>query len=117
MSSATLIDHIYTNDLDNVLLPGIIISDISDHFPIFINDSLHTSSKNPSVTKIRDTKNLVPESFLIDLDQKLSSVFLAHTNSESNADDLFSLFHKTFFNLADCHAPVRNMSQRARKSS
>ena len=117
MSSATLIDHIYTNDLDNVLLPGIIISDISDHFPIFINVSLHTSSKNPSVTKIRDTKNLVPENFLIDLDQKLSSVFLAHTNSESNADDLFSLFHKTFYNLADCHAPVRNMSKREREKA
>ena len=33
--SATIIDHILTNILDDNFDTGIIISDISDHFPVF----------------------------------------------------------------------------------
>lgn len=31
-----LIDHLYTNDMDNKATSGIIINDISDHLPVFI---------------------------------------------------------------------------------
>jgi hypothetical protein len=33
--SATLIDNIFTNDLDNYAFSGLLLSDISDHLPIF----------------------------------------------------------------------------------
>ena len=33
--SATLIDHIWTNKVGNVYNSGIIISSLSDHFPVF----------------------------------------------------------------------------------
>ena len=36
-NNATIIDHIVTNDcVNNVLNAGILVSDISDHFPIFV---------------------------------------------------------------------------------
>ena len=34
--SATLIDHIYTNNSQNHITAGILIDDISDHLPTFI---------------------------------------------------------------------------------
>lgn len=34
-NSATIIDHIWTNDFDNYLTSGILFCSISDHFPIF----------------------------------------------------------------------------------
>ena len=34
-SSATLIDHIYTNDITASHIAGIIITDVADHFGIF----------------------------------------------------------------------------------
>ena len=33
--SATLIDHIFTNELDSTVSSGLLINDISDHLPIF----------------------------------------------------------------------------------
>ena len=41
--SATLIDNIFTNELTNQIISGLLINDISDHFPIL---SLTRSSPN-----------------------------------------------------------------------
>jgi len=42
--SSTVIDHIMTNDHKNSILPGIIKTDLSDHFPIFCSIDTVTSS-------------------------------------------------------------------------
>ena len=34
-TSATSIDHIVTNDCKNLIFPGIVKTDLSDHYPIF----------------------------------------------------------------------------------
>lgn len=34
--SATLLDNVFTNDLENKLESGLLINDISDHLPAFI---------------------------------------------------------------------------------
>jgi len=70
-SSATLIDHMYSNNLLNILTPFILlIEDISDHFPVILllNNTKHNS---PSNDHIRDTKNFNVEKFQIDLHEKL----------------------------------------------
>ena len=38
-TTATIIDHIYTNNynVNSKLLQGILVTDVSDHFPIFWN--------------------------------------------------------------------------------
>ena len=35
-NSKSLLDHIYSYNLNNQLVPGIAIRDISDHYPVFI---------------------------------------------------------------------------------
>ena len=34
-TSATLIDHIFTNSLENSIISGLVINDVSDHLPVF----------------------------------------------------------------------------------
>ena len=42
-SSASLIDNIFTNSI-SLFVPGILIADVSDHFPIFLRTSLNHNS-------------------------------------------------------------------------
>ena len=37
--SATLIDNIFTNDINNITRAAVIISDVCDHYPIFVQKS------------------------------------------------------------------------------
>lgn len=46
-----MIDHIYTNITENIVTPGILLHDISDHFPIFC--IVHNS-----VSKMQKLKNV-----------------------------------------------------------
>ena len=45
--SSSIIDHIITNDHKNIIFPGIIKSDLTDHYPIFcfIDDVVTCSNK------------------------------------------------------------------------
>jgi len=54
--SATLIDHIYTNNVTHESTSHILTEDISDHLPIMllINNSIHKAI--PSNNYIRDAK-------------------------------------------------------------
>ena len=44
--SSTIIDHNVTNDHEHSILPGIIRTDITDHYPIFCSIELSTLSKS-----------------------------------------------------------------------
>ena len=68
--SATLIDNIFTNSLNNVAHSGILLTDISDHFPIFHlslpNKSNHVGDKCNYKFRIFNTKNTERFQKLID---------------------------------------------------
>ena len=44
--SATLIDHIWTNDMQNYIRSGILYSSISDHFPVLSLFSTNAQNYN-----------------------------------------------------------------------
>ena len=115
-NKATLIDHIYTNDLNKSMHTYVLVSDISDHFPIL---ALVKNSKpyynTPPTSLIRDTTNFNVENFLIDLEDKLSDFekkFLLQT-----AHDLF----QKFLNITSIkesfpkHAPLKKASRKQQK--
>lgn len=57
-TSATLIDHIFTNDITKKLNSGILVTDLSDHFPIFTvsKGSRHTNLPQATVKQTRQFK-------------------------------------------------------------
>ena len=55
--SVTLIDNIFTNDIDD-MFSGIILADISDHFPIFcMSNNLHTTRQTQPIMKREISEN------------------------------------------------------------
>ena len=50
-NSATIIDHILTNDYEHFIIPGIVeTNEISDHFPILCQDNLTQTRKKADST-------------------------------------------------------------------
>ena len=66
-SSATLIDNIFTNNItSDKLVPGILYTDISDHFPVFLLDSsFMANSQVPRVPKSSSRENHLPKAIFL----------------------------------------------------
>ena len=93
--SATLIDNIMTNVLDNKINYGIFVNDISDHFPIFsvtYFPSFKNSSDNEESYTFREINSINIENFCNALQiSNWSSVY-----SQSDADKAYELFLHLF---------------------
>jgi len=62
---ATLLDHIYTSNIKMPVQPGIILSDLSDHLPLFVMiKSSCLKQKHSSITLRHNYKNLDRSTFL-----------------------------------------------------
>ena len=57
----SLLDNIFSNNIDLVSMAGIIFDDISDHFPIFTSCTLQLSAKAPSTTRRMFDQQKLPE--------------------------------------------------------
>ena len=117
-STATIIDHIITNDNKNDISPAIFdTSEISDHYPILCEISLLTDFK-PKVTTsyYRDKTNFDSESFNIDLNQILYSYFSNLTSlTDNNFNNVFNKFISLISQSIDKHAPLKKFSRRQQK--
>ena len=56
-----------------------------------------------------------PEQFLEDLENRISNEFFSQENIQRDADKLFTAFHDIFYETADGHAPIRDMTNRERE--
>ena len=109
--SATLIDHIVTNDLKNSIR-GIIQSDIGNHFPYFalikcVNKKKKTS--NNVKNKVRYLSNINLEIFLEDLTNELTDLIPIKCKTTKN---LFNNLITKFNNILDKHAPFIQLSKK-----
>ena len=66
-SSATLINHIYTNNVTHVTATYILYEDICDHQPVMLLLKNKTHKISSNNTLIRDTKHFISHEFLMDL--------------------------------------------------
>lgn len=107
-SSATLIDNIFTNNPEQLIFSGNIISDISDHFSQFCIISSPTKKYLNLKRKIRDFSNFSQTNFLNDL----SDVDLS---LNGDTDQMFNKFYRKFNKIVNKHAPLKNCSNRTMK--
>lgn len=107
--STTLIDNIFTNIINNEIISGILVSDISDHFPVFMvyNVNCKTSKENNySYSRIKT------EQTLTDLKNDL-----AHYNWDFIYDELdiniaYNSFLEVFITLYYKHCPKRKLRKK-----
>ena len=103
-NTATIIDNIYTNNISNMneSIQGILITDISDHYPIFHVNSNRSDSNNSEMyimkRKYTTTNKLSFQNSLENIDWQ--TVF---DNSTTNGS--FDHFHGILKKLHDTHFP------------
>ena len=110
-TTATLIDNIFVNNPEQVLMSGNIITDVSDHFSQFcILSSAKEKSNIKKTIRKRDFSHFSSESFNSDLSAvDWENILLTKSN---NINDLFSTFFKRVNNIVNKHAPIKNLSKR-----
>jgi len=99
-----LIDHILTNRTDAVIKSGVIVSDISDHFPIFVVDTHYDTRKRDEYFYCRNFT--LPN--LNNFKQSLAQVNWNSTVTNKNDVNLaYDNFWKIFHDLYERHFPLK----------
>ena len=113
-SSATLIDHIYTNNKQQVSKVKVVDSGISDHSGIFCHWSIKLPKQNPRGHKtitLRSFKNFNETNFFFDL----SLLPFANVCDHSDPDEAPSVWFDTIKPVTDKHAPIQHKRVKAIK--
>ena len=95
-SSQTLIDHIITNVSDKNLIPGLICSDISDHYPTFVIASNTTKANNNKPIFRRNMKKFNSENFKKDLFKTLLPFYNCSKLLTTENFDSLVVYNKNF---------------------
>ena len=101
--SATLIDNIFTNNINglNNCMHGIFVTDISDHYPIFhMSLKKYEANKELYITK-RKYSDANKQSFLDNLQEINWQNVLATTSTNSSFDLFHSLLKTVIHNITD----------------
>ena len=112
-NSKSLLEHIYSNSLNNQLMPGIANSDISDHYPVFalIPTVKHFNNNARQIWK-RDMKNLKAEHSIEDLNQTLNASL---SSFDFTIHNQFEQFNNSFTSVVNKHAPRKLATRKERK--
>jgi len=111
----SLLDHIYTNIIDDNTSAGIALYDISDHLPIFANFNFHSKCGKKYRLKIRCLKNVDLPSFLEDLNTARFDLDF-HNQNNSDINITCNNFILMFDNILDQHTLLRFASRKETRS-
>ena len=109
VNSAALLDHAYTSRLKNILLSGVLVTDISDHYPIF--SLISNEGKNYKTEKhitVRDFTAFSKDEFNKTLQEALNE----NVVSTMSINEQTKIFLNTFSNTVDKLASFRKMTQK-----
>ena len=111
--SATLIDNIFTNNLANQT-SGILMSDISDHLPIFVSTDVNVYDKNASSVNI-EIRDMSKHNVNV-LKDKLSKVDWDEVCENDNANVQYNKFMDKFQELFEECIPKKVFKKRHGKN-
>jgi len=111
--SATLIDNIYTNSGSNNIKVGILITDISDHFPIFLSSELNEPVRQADKISYRQGNTTNIRKFT----QSLSEIVWSDVLNETDTEKAYNQFLETYGSLYEKCFPKKTtkISQHSRK--
>ena len=105
-STSTIIDHIYSNNHNNIVSAGVKELDISDHYLVEcnVNFRMHRSSmKCHTYIRYRSFKHFSKDHFLSDLAQAPFGLIYNH----NNPDEALETWNSVFLSVVNKHAPLR----------
>lgn len=101
-NSATLIDHVVTNSSSSEFKSVILISQLTDHFPVFHFISNMKKAKCPKSYTTRELTDINISNF----NDSLSSMRWADVLVTADPQIAYNNFSETFSSLYDIHIPV-----------
>lgn len=109
--TATLIDHIYTNVVHKIARSGILLTDLSDHLPIFcISDTI--IDKEKTNCHYRDYSQFNEDVFLDEINSiNWSNILNGNCDLNEKALNVVNLIRET----VDKHAPIKLASNKKMK--
>ena len=112
--TATLIDNIFTNDLEQIEsgINGLIFSDISDHLPIFHISSLSTN-KNKSRTVKTRYKRTINNDSLASFIVSVKNISWSHTFQTNDSCESYDIFHNNLKAAIDKNFPFVKMENKS----
>ena len=106
--SATIIDNIFTNVIDNKT-NGILISDISDHLPVFTVFDMNYRNKIDNHKQFRRRRN---EESLTALKQELITKDWDNVYNAADVNSAYNAFISLFLTLYNKHCPIIEYNKR-----
>ena len=110
-TTASTLDHIYTNILHDASLYEVLISDISDHLPTLciLRSNCYRNETNVKLT--HDMKNFNAEAYCEDVYDQLQHL-PSHADPNIDMSNLLHIIQKNTFN----RAPLRKLSRKEMKA-
>ena len=118
-NSATIIDHILTNDCEHFIIPGIVeTNEISDHYPKLrqVNLTQTRKKEDSTVTFYRDKSKFGCNQFNAELNTSLNHFFIQlPLLTKKNFNEIFNRFNHLILQVIDKNAPLRKVSRKQTK--
>ena len=111
-SSCTLIDHIYTNDVEQDKKFSIILFEVSNHLPLHLVINCTVKYNKPLSNTYRSMKNFSPEEFLENLHVQYRDKRVTETES---INDAFKAFTDVLRHTLNKHAPIKKVTHKILK--
>ena len=114
--SATLIDNIFSNNIESKLLSGLLISNITDHLPVFCCSKKTTSNnKFDNVTNVFE-RRLVNDTTLKTLNEKLYEKCDIILECKDDVNYAYSSFLDIFTKLYNQECPLIKINKCGNKN-
>ena len=110
--SATLIDNILTNRLDNNNITGILFCDLSDHLPVFTIEQNATIRKKQNLTNM---KRRITKENIYKLKEKLETTDWEDLGQNEDPNKSYDRFYSKFFAMYDECIPKEKISNKQSK--
>ena len=110
--SATLIDNIFSNTVHEFLKIGILLTDITDHLPIFATLSWN---KPVNSERVFYKRNITDSGFQL-FNRNFSTLNFQNMYNTSDVDMKYNLFMNAFKNIYDSCFPLKKITIKERKS-
>ena len=115
-TSSIIIDHFITNCTSHSILPGIIKSDLTDHYPVFCSINHLIKIKPSNKYFYRFMKNFNSETFVSDLSNNLDHFdFSALFSDIRELSAAFDKFIEIIKSTINAHPPLKIASRKQRK--
>ena len=115
-SSATVLDHITTNENRHEIIPSVIDYDITDHYPVMAIINRNVTSNPSQPIFIRSFNKFNSSNFINDLQLRLENFFpQMNTITKNNINDVFDEFYSLITKTISNHVPLKKLSRKQKR--